>query len=441
MGELAPAPRAARSAQLLAVRTARGPLRLVWALAYEAAARAFAAWLARGRGDVTAYARGSLATREPVAGLSDLDLVLVAADDEGRRAVERRHERLADRAPWLAEALLEAPRVHADGELARVTGETILTAPFPAYGLSPGAIRQLERPGLGDTVAEWRRLRGPERRAPAPAAAVRSGGSGAPAAAWLEVQYRWQWGWRMLGGELPSLRSADVAAKLVLEPARAWLWLRDGALPADRPALLAAAADAEEDVALALATEEAPWRGADLARLVPAALRMAERVATEVASPAAAAFEVALGRAEGDGAEGPGSLPLADWRATVRPEALDSRLVPLSDDPRDPSVLADAQRRSERGSYPCLRAGSLLLLAPGRWWRGTLRTIQCPATDPASFALLDGQETARFPELPGFSIGDRARRAVAEHDPASPGGVRARELLGSVEAGAPVLPC
>jgi hypothetical protein len=44
-----------------------------------------------------------------------------------------------------------------------------------------------------------------------------------------------------------------------------------------------------------------------------------------------------------------------------------------------------------------------------------MRTVACPVTDPASFALLAGQQAAVYPSIPGWSAGDVARRAVAEH--------------------------
>jgi hypothetical protein len=44
-----------------------------------------------------------------------------------------------------------------------------------------------------------------------------------------------------------------------------------------------------------------------------------------------------------------------------------------------------------------------------------LRAVQCPLTDPVSFALLRGEDSAAFPNVPGWSAQDSARRAVAEH--------------------------
>jgi hypothetical protein len=47
--------------------------------------------------------------------------------------------------------------------------------------------------------------------------------------------------------------------------------------------------------------------------------------------------------------------------------------------------------------------------------RHRLRTVQCPQTDPVSFAVAAGSGEARFPNVAGFSVGDMAARAVAEH--------------------------
>src|SRR5262249_15561968 len=47
--------------------------------------------------------------------------------------------------------------------------------------------------------------------------------------------------------------------------------------------------------------------------------------------------------------------------------------------------------------------------------RVLLRSIQFAASDPVSFALLDGRRTASFPRVPGFAAPDSARRAVHEH--------------------------
>jgi predicted hotdog family 3-hydroxylacyl-ACP dehydratase len=126
-------------------------------------------------------------------------------------------------------------------------------------------------------------------------------------------------------------------------------------------------------------------------------------------------------------------LPLADWRALTRawiqhplvsPEPPDETIAPLSLDPANLTQLARAARAGNHGPYPALRHGSLLVLASVRWPRTQLRGVHCAASDPVSFALLRKQNSAEHPKLPGWSAGDTAARAVAEHrgwlaDPAS----------------------
>ena len=69
------------------VRTERGPLRPVWALAHEALARGAAAYLRGGDSGTSAYVRGSLGTGEPIYGLSDVDLSSSAPTRGRRRAL------------------------------------------------------------------------------------------------------------------------------------------------------------------------------------------------------------------------------------------------------------------------------------------------------------------------------------------------------------------
>jgi hypothetical protein len=69
----------------------------------------------------------------------------------------------------------------------------------------------------------------------------------------------------------------------------------------------------------------------------------------------------------------------------------------------------------DHGPYPALRSGQLLVLASRRWPRTLFRAVQCPVSDPVSFALIDGRGSALFPAVPGWSAADTAARAVAEH--------------------------
>src|SRR6476620_1792326 len=65
----------------LLLRTARTPAAWLWALAYRLIARSGAAYLLWGQKDGDAYTRGSLDSEDFLAGLSDIDLVVVLAPD------------------------------------------------------------------------------------------------------------------------------------------------------------------------------------------------------------------------------------------------------------------------------------------------------------------------------------------------------------------------
>ena len=99
------------------------------------------------------------------------------------------------------------------------------------------------------------------------------------------------------------------------------------------------------------------------------------------------------------------------------------------------------------GRRIAIQAPDLLLfpsadLASKPFPRGNLRCAQCAATDPVSFALLDGRAIARFPLVPGWSAADWARRAVAEQrarDPHSRATARAEAFAASLARGEPVL--
>ena len=121
-----------------------------------------------------------------------------------------------------------------------------------------------------------------------------------------------------------------------------------------------------------------------------------------------------------------GDVALLDWRALALP-ALDwssrgaaarGRGTACQDRRRsNRSRRAHGRRRSRRDCrMPALRHGSLLIEPTfDVWGHGRLRVLQCGASDPVSAGLLDGRAHAAFPEVPGWSARDWARRAVAEH--------------------------
>jgi hypothetical protein len=129
-----------------------------------------------------------------------------------------------------------------------------------------------------------------------------------------------------------------------------------------------------------------------------------------------------------DGIPDPGhsAMPLADWRAVVLPQVdwarldlpclLDESFRAVKGDPADRGAVAGAAARTGGGRWASLRSGPLLVRPTSDVWEaGRLRGVENPASDPVSFALLDGRAGASFPDVRGWSALDRARRAVAEH--------------------------
>ena len=478
-----------------ALRTGRGPLRPAWSLLYRLALRGYVLFLTRGAQDVSAYAAGSLGSGQPAYGLSDIDVAVVLGADPHRAGIVRDRVRqrwglLQRRAPLLAAALLDRPFVVEEDHLQQAQGASVLTYGLAKDPAAPGAGGALyldpaadrdhvglhQRPGLYGPGMSWRLISGVERRAPQPALDAQA----SRVAAWLELQSCWRW---LLAEcvDADPVRAAHTCVKLVAEPLRILLWLtrrervsgRAEALERGRCLL----ADEEPVIRAALELQRGQRpSGAPLAEFLPSLVRLSARVGSHLAEEVAAEGGTAVRLAWG----GPGELmiptrarsrlerlpeaerdgrilPLADWRALACPDLPDEALAPLKQPPADPGLLARAAQVGNSGCYPALRAGDLLVLASHRYPRSALRGVQCPVTDPVSFALLAGQEMAAFPEVRGWSARDCARRAVAEHrvwleSAAGPGegagqtlarlltAVRAGLFLESIEAGAPELP-
>ena len=414
------------------------PFAATWGLACWLAAHAVGGILSAGHRGASVYVRGGFADLTP--GLSDVDLAIVvpgdpAAPGAARARIERRWERLIGALPAVG-ALVDWPRIHETPELARLAGASAFTyglgaeggesanrAVYLGAGASLDTLRHAGRPGLYGATADWRLLRGPDRRPPEPD----RGRQLRRIAAWLELVYWWKPIFRACV-DRASPRAADVAVKAIAEPARIWLWLAHGERPADREAVLERALRLlpEEEPALRLAlrlrrhlrrSPDAPLDDA-LGAAVRFSERIAELVGREIAG--AGADEVRL-LGEAEDAVSPGEpdrsrrlIPLADWRAVAYPSAPDETLEPDEGEPSAPDVIARAAKR-RAGPYAVLTGRGLMLLPGEDFARTRLRTIQCSATDPVSFALLAGDRTARFPSVPGWSASDWARRAVNEH--------------------------
>jgi hypothetical protein len=390
--------------------------------------------------------RGGSGGLDWLPGLSDVDLVLVLSPDPGGRGlaarrVTARWERLRRRVPS-SELLVDWPRVHEEPQLRDLAGACAFTygldgpgGPGAAYSgpaAGPDVLRVLERPGLYGPTAGWRLVRGSDRRPPDPARSSQL----RRLAAWLELQHWWQWAFPVCV-DPTGPRTAALCVKLVAEPARCWLWLAHGERATDRADVLGRALrrlPEEEDglrraLDLQRALPDSP--PAPLEAVLPLLVRLSTRIArllaagvdeagaTEVRLAGTGADRVVLARgrfAAGEPPPDPTSLlPLADWRGLVLPHLPDDSFAPLAGDPADPAVIARAAGGHQSGPYPALRAGELMVFPAVLRSRTRLRAIQCALTDPGSFALAAGAPVARFPDVPGWSAADTARRAVAEH--------------------------
>ncbi len=410
------------------LRTARSPLKPLWAALYALTARGVALIVAPRRSRTSVYLTGSLAFGEPVYGLSDIDLVAVSVNETESQRVRRRYDALCRVLPPLRGLVPHFSTYDAQG-LARVLGGSYLVNGLGegrAVFLGPDAVGDgrglLQRPGLHDP-REWPRLRGRIRAAPAPAVQSRL------QVGWLELHHPWRYAVRAAGAE-GDVQRAALAVGIVAEAARIWLWLAHDERHDGKPAALRRALHlmpAEEDgLRYALEVHQAMHRSPRVAveRLLACFVRISAVIADLVDDSAAraGATRVELLGAE-VGAASAEDVALLDWTALVVPRlhpgltgVVEERLAVAHDDPTDPAALTAAAARGRIDRVPALRHGSLLIEPTFEvWGYGRLRLVQCRSSDPVSAALLDGRAHADFPELPGWSARDWARRAVAEH--------------------------
>ncbi len=432
------APRAAwLHAQLL--RSTEGRLRPLWLAGYRCAALALAAWLRRGLPGTTVYARSSVGARDLAPGLSDLDLIAVAWGDPGEVEVLRAR-RLRLRHGLSA--------VDSPVDVDVVSGEAGVPATPPAlYGLpaAPGAVGRaayfgpearpedrilLDRVPVGGPGADWQRLAGRRRTAPWPPVV--------PGARRLYAWSQLQWWWaRAAVACTTEPRPSDgwLCAKLVAEPLRSWLWLVHDELPASRAEVLrrAGALLDEEAPAVAGALEvlrrpatTPPPLDEAVATLHRTTARIIRAIEDDLA--AAGTTPVALRGLDAEGlvlrpratadatALGGGPVhPLVDWRAlVVVTRDLDESFAAVDGHPGDARALGRAARAD--GTYAALVADGLMVLPSVQLaGRGLGRTLHASFSAPVCRALLEDREVARFPDVPGWSVDDTARRAVAEH--------------------------
>ena len=427
-----------RSEQALArlmLRTERGPLRPLWAAIHASAIRIVAAYLRRGlAADV--YLKGGFGFAERIYGVSDVDMfVVVKGDPAHLDSLRVRLERLRRALPLFAKVF--QVWIYTDARLEALRARSFLTQSW-AGDLTPDELALAERPGLYGATRDWRRLGASRSHRPEP---VRD-----PAErriyAWQELQTWWMWTLRASFME-PSPAAGYLRAKLVAEPARIWLWLARGEQTFGRREALVRARDLlpEEtdafDRALWLLRNLARATDVSLADVVPPLLRLSQRIARVLGDETkdAGHTQVRLvwnrddelvlepeARRSFSRRQPAELLPLCDWRARVLPEPPDQAFAVVAGDPADVETLRRSAATRWR-IYAALRASELLVFpAADPWHLGRFRIVQCPVSDPVSFALADGLPAARFPDVPGFSAEDSARRAVDEH--------RARLLIG-----------
>jgi hypothetical protein len=423
---------ALRALRRFVIATSGGPLRPIWAAVYGAAALAAAAWLRRGL-PVGVYLRGGLARGEAEYGLSDIDLSVITPDSRHTQEMRRRALRLREILTPLGQPV-ECHHVEA-----RDAVELACLAPVFTHGLhghdgKTESIRMQERPVREGQLSNWRLLSGPDLRPLA-----RSGWPqrDRPAVAWLDLQFWWRHAFE-LGAENHHPWFAASCVKLVAEPIRTALWLEDGTEFGSRREALEHARrylphqSAAIDHAVELQRGARHGASSDLRLVLSALVEVTLGVAAEIGRRAEAAgvTPVALEGLEHTCplparkrsamtalAADPGRpLPLVDWRARTLGPSPDPVLVPVEGDPADPARLAEVSSASATGLYPALGIGSELMVLPtAEGAAARLRGVECPATDPVSFALLAGQGDAHFAELPGWSAADTSRRAVRAH--------------------------
>ena len=358
---------------------------------------------------------------------------------EARGAVKSRWERLCRILPSLRQLVFvavyeedELQRAAVDSPCLRWAGDSDALALFrPGPFVDPASVAA--RPILEPPAIAWRRFAG-QRRLP-------TGRQPDPGQrgmiAWLELQHWWRYAFGAAAAP-NGPRTPYLCVKLASEPARIWLWLVHRERTSSRRQALergvAVLPEERRFFERALALREALTQTPDppLAEMLEGFLRLTHRIADRLATEAqpAGVQEVRLNWGqEGElvlapGARGPlggllGArprlLPLVDWRALVRPSAPDEAFAPIPGRPTDLTTLGKATLAGGIGPYAAFRDDDLLVLPAPLQRRTFLRAVQCPVTDPVSFALLDGAGLARFPRARGWSIGETAIRAVAEH--------------------------
>ena len=172
----------ARAARRVILRTGRGALRPLWESAYALLIRSGASHLRRGGAEGAVYVHGSFGGGEPVLGISDVDLALVARSAEGQAGATQRWARLCGRVPWLPRLVYAT--AYDEPELADAVADTVLTSGllrgatgdagldrslFHDGGRANPKMSLRLRPGLYGPLDDWRLVAGSDRRPVLPA--------------------------------------------------------------------------------------------------------------------------------------------------------------------------------------------------------------------------------------------------------------------------------
>ncbi len=393
-----------------------------WDRLYDVLVWLSAAFIRVGGRETTVYLRGSFATDEQVLGLSDIDLEVVtdslAAAERIRARVERVQRLIPTFGKLFSVEIYERETFRRSlASLACPTEPTFFGLPHAFHG-SPIETR----PGLRGPARAWKRLAGEELR-------------GAPAeldlqqrrvASWLELQHWWRYAYEACIRPV-SAYTPYLCAKLVADPARIWILLEHGELIGTRREALRVAAPllAEERSVLEHAAEILDALGstsatppASVETVLPFLVRISALIGARIGrdvSPAGATpvtlWASPHEQLATDADRTADVNPLCDWRARCFRPQPDETFRTVAGNPAEKADLVRAGDASQRGPQMILSERGLLFLP----MTGVLRTIQCEATDPVTFALSEGRLTARFPNVRSWSAEDSAAREIAEH--------------------------
>jgi len=440
--------------------TSPWPLGWAWERLYDRVVRVAVRGLRRRHRHVSVYLRGSMTRGALRPGRSDVDLVAVIDDRApgapSRTEILRRWASVRRTRPTvrLIADLVVYPRSELDRQLSSTTvtyGLTGTDVPRALHGRVPRVPVDLAlRPGIHAPAAGWRPVGGPPLITGHPYRERHQ----VLTAAWLELLYWWRHAVDLcIRPHQP--RAGVLSRKLVTEPARTWLWATLGVrATADRETLERVGRELPQERGVLEAAEAGARRrteGAHLPSVMSWLLGITHRIAAEMSAEAGRGEEVAL-----VGEVPPsGPLPLLDWPALCIPPRWPETFELRTEDPSQPRAVASCASADRGGHVPSMRERELLIRPAADWLSSIMRTVACPVTDPVSFALLNGDEIASYPSMPGWSAHDVARRAVNEqrahlerldHErgPRSPArmltGARAAMFLRTLERGHPAIP-